>query len=290
MNLMNNGALFLFAILLLSLILCSFLGGNCLKEGYNNYRPSSGYTDSDTIKLNSGVSYGHSSDYDSDSNSNSNSNTNNSSMDYDNYNHYDRSSFPTVFYGPHGATARLIISDGNQYISVVDGNGKTTNYNINKIIENPRSGNNKMSSFSHSMFTGPSGETAKIIIDQVGQYEIKIAKPDGSIRNYTAKNNYTFQGDDHNDVTRNMDNFMSYLNNKTFTSQYGDSARIYQGGSGRYKIEITKSNNSSYPMIFEILNGNAKLTINQDGTQLASVTDNNGRTTRSYYSFSGVNR
>jgi hypothetical protein len=33
---MNNEALFLFLILLLGLVLCSFLGGNCGKEGFDS--------------------------------------------------------------------------------------------------------------------------------------------------------------------------------------------------------------------------------------------------------------
>ena len=33
---MNTEALFLFLILLLGLVLCSFLGGNCNKEGFDD--------------------------------------------------------------------------------------------------------------------------------------------------------------------------------------------------------------------------------------------------------------
>ena len=117
MNLTKKSTIIILAIItILFLILFYFLGGSFFKEGYNNYRPSSGYTtdEANDFNINTGV---------------------HTNTDYDNYNHYNKSSFPTIFYGPNGATAKLILVHGEQYVSVVDGTGNSIKYNIDKIIK-----------------------------------------------------------------------------------------------------------------------------------------------------------
>ena len=129
MNLTKKSTIIILAIItILFLILFYFLGGSFFKEGYNNYRPSSGYT-ADVVTLNSGV---------------------HTNTDYDNYNHYNKSSFPTIFYGPNGATAKLILINGEQYVLVVDGAGKSAKYNIDKIITDYGKGD-VMASFNRSV-------------------------------------------------------------------------------------------------------------------------------------------
>ena len=271
MNLTKNSVLIILAIFtILCIILFYFLGSITketsdtvpvsVKEGYNNYRPSSGYTadEADVVTLNSGVY---------------SINTN-----YDNYNHYSQTSFPTVFYGPNGATAKLIISDeDNQNVSVVDGAGKTTKYIIDKKVTGSKS-DNMISSFGQSIFTGPSGEIAKIILDKAGDYAIKITKPDGSIRNYTTYNNYTRHDDDPTSITDTA-SLMSFLDNKTFAGNTSGLAYITTDDAGKPIINITKLYDASYPLIFLGLGGKAKLIVKSDKSQTISIPDTNGNIT-----------
>ena len=188
MNLTKKSTIIILAIItILFLILFYFLGGKIFKEGFESK--------DNIVVLNSGVSSGG-------------SKSSNSSMNYDNYDHYSKSSSPTTFYGPDGGTAKIMSSDGYQYISVVGSNGKTTKYIINApvtaVTDVSGSTSNKdftnsisslMASFGKSNFTSPTGESARIFVGKDGQYAIEVTKPDGTIRIYTATNSYTYQGD-----------------------------------------------------------------------------------------------
>jgi len=107
---MNTEALFLFLILLLGLLLCSFLGGNCGKEGLTG-----------NIKSNlsgNGQRNGQSSTMSGSGTSTTSSNQ------YDNYNHYTGSSTQlspgSTYYGPQGTTATVTTnSDGSQSLQIV---------------------------------------------------------------------------------------------------------------------------------------------------------------------------
>ena len=104
---MNTDALFLFLILLLGLVFCSVLGGNCGAEGFdsgnadstaNNYSPST------------------------------NGASTSGAVNYDNYNHYSGSSTQlangTTFYGKNGGY--VVVSsnqDGSQGLRVVVAGG-----------------------------------------------------------------------------------------------------------------------------------------------------------------------
>jgi len=185
---MKKSTIIILAIMtILFLILFYFLGGKMFKEGFESK--------DNIVVLNSGVSSGG-------------SKSSNSSMNYDNYDHYSKSSSPTTFYGPDGGTAKIMSSDGYQYISVVGSNGKTTKYIINApvtaVTDVSGSTSNKdftnsisslMASFGKSNFTSSTGESARIFVGKDGQYAIEVTKPDGTIRIYTATNSYTYQGD-----------------------------------------------------------------------------------------------
>jgi hypothetical protein len=113
---MNTEALFLFLILLLGLVLCSFLGGNCGNEGFTG--EFSGTITSKQTDIN---------------NKNKTSSTNgastSSNVNYDNYNHFNGSSTQlasgTSFYGPNGGSVVVNTdSNGQQSLQVTLANGE----------------------------------------------------------------------------------------------------------------------------------------------------------------------
>jgi hypothetical protein len=165
-----NKLLILFTILLVGIVLCNFLGGNCYTEGFTN-----------TVTTITGVE-GKTAVIETDTNSNS-SNTSNiptftTSNPYDNYNHYDKSTYPTKFYGPNGTTASVLNKDGKYSLVITDTTGKTTIYSV----DSPSTD----TVITQALFYGPNGGTAKITKDNFGNYIINVMKPDGTITIYTV--------------------------------------------------------------------------------------------------------
>jgi len=172
---MNTEALFLFLILLLGLLLCSFLGGNCGYEGFTG-------NVSGTLK-------------NSQPNSNTTSNANgtsttgastNSSVNYDNYNHYSGNSTElvngTTFYGENGGSVIVNIgSNGSQELKIILKRGdspiifKTTPPATTPATTTPSSSATKQEGYTNrytnysdnnviaTKFYGPNGETANIV-------------------------------------------------------------------------------------------------------------------------------
>lgn len=190
-----NKLLLLFIILLLGLILCSFLGGNCYTEGFT--------TEVSTITGVKGnkaaVAVTSSGDVYTASNINGNVNTTSypsssssstpSTTSYDNYNHYDQTSYPTKYYGPNGTTATIINSSGTYTLAVTETNGTTTVYNVDKPSSTPSSNPPKdTSNISNTTFYGQNGGTAKVTTDNNGNYLIKVTQPDGTVSVYTVTN------------------------------------------------------------------------------------------------------
>lgn len=174
-----NKLLLLFIILLLGLILCSFLGGNCYTEGFT--------TEVSTItgvKGNKGTVPATSSDDISVDNSPpTEPPTASPKTSYDNYNHYDQTSYPTKYYGPNGTTATVINTNGTFTLAVTETNGTTTIYNVDKSTSS-----NDTSSISKTTFYGQNGGTAKVTTDNNGNYLIKVTQPDGTVIVYTVTN------------------------------------------------------------------------------------------------------
>jgi hypothetical protein len=218
---MKDELLLLFMFLLLGLILCSFLGKNEVIEGMENgdvfYGPNGASasidgnvivvtigsettsytsTSSDTYTSSSGaIAY-----LDSekkviiikDSNGNNivtlsrstGANVIGTTPNYDNYNHFDGSSYPTLFYGPDGGTARVIQTPNNNTIVITNKNGTTEIYYIDK-------NNTNMSTYY-----GENGGTAKIITDSNGKQAVEITTSNGSKIVYTGENVYTYSNQD----------------------------------------------------------------------------------------------
>ena len=184
-----NKLLLLFIILLLGLILCSFLGGNCYTEGFaTDVTTITGVKGNTTSTSPSSSSTTTSSSSPSSSSTTTSSASPSSSTSYDNYNHYDQTSYPTKYYGPNGTTATIISTNGKYTLAVTETNGTTTIYNVDKPSSSPSSSSKDTSSISNTTFYGQNGGTAKVTTDNSGNYLIKVTQPDGTTSVYTVTN------------------------------------------------------------------------------------------------------
>lgn len=170
---MNTEALFLFLILLLGLVLCSFLGGNCDREGFSG-KFSGTFNLSETDKPVSGSGASTS-----------------SANKYDNYNHYTGSSTQlssgTTFYGPQGSTASVFTnSDGSQSLQIIlPGTSTPTTFQPAKQTTDASSVSiEKFVNFGNqesiTNFVGPNGATANVVTSNNGQNAIKVTTPSGT--------------------------------------------------------------------------------------------------------------
>ena len=173
---MNTEALFLFLILLLGLLLCSFLGGNCGREGFSGKFSGKFKLDDNVMQSSSGVSTS-------------------SQVKYDNYNHYTGSSTQlspgATFYGENGRTAAVVTdNDGNQTLEIILP-GSTTpvtfkgnkSKNINKNKNKTRSCNVEGYDNYYGQsktYYGPDKSTATIIKTDNGQQAIKVTNSSGT--------------------------------------------------------------------------------------------------------------
>ena len=106
------------------------------------------------------------------------------SSSYDNYNHYDGSSYPTIYYGPNGGTARVINVDGQHKIVITNANGTTNIYYVDT------------KSTTVKKYIGPNGGTAVIVTDSNGKRIVKITLPSGKTLIYYSDNIYASKSQD----------------------------------------------------------------------------------------------
>jgi len=173
---MNTEALFLFLILLLGLLLCSFLGGNCGREGFSGKFSGKFKLDDNVMQSSSGVSTS-------------------SQVKYDNYNHYTGSSTQlspgATFYGENGRTATVVTdNDGNQTLEIIlPGSTAPVTFKVNK-SKNKNKNKNKTRSCNvegydnyygqTKTYYGPDKSTASIIKTDNGQQAIKVTNSSGT--------------------------------------------------------------------------------------------------------------
>jgi len=93
--------------------------------------------------------------------------------DFDNYNHYNKTSYPDLFHGTNGGTARIIDTGSNNMLIVTQQNGTTEMYYL--------TGEKGTS----NAYYGPNGSTAKVEVTDAGVSGIKVTRPDGSVVYYT---------------------------------------------------------------------------------------------------------
>ena len=177
---MNTKALFIFLIILLGLLLCSFLGGNCNNEGFTT---TSDQNNTSTNGNGNGNKIGKSTS---------------SNMSYDNYNHFNGSSTQlasgTTFYGSNGGSVVVNTnSDGQQTLQVTLKNGQQP---MTFTTQEPTSSNEGYTNYygnsgNATTFYGPSGATATVVNANNGQQAINVQTSSGSYT-YTESGTSTY--------------------------------------------------------------------------------------------------
>jgi hypothetical protein len=107
-----------------------------------------------------------------------------STSDFDNYNHFNKTSYPDQFYGTNGGTARIIDTGSNNMLVITSQNGSTDIYYL--------TGEKQLS----NAYYGPNGSTAKVVTDGGIVTGIKVAKPDGGLVYYYKDQGKTTQSID----------------------------------------------------------------------------------------------
>jgi len=176
---MKIEALFLFLIILLGFLLCSFLNGNgnFIKEGLT------GKFDTNlNMKDNKNIS---------NSLGESNSYINN----YDNYNHFTKTKTEltpgTTYYGKNGSSAVVIMnSDGTQSLQITFPNSTKQ-----IVFSQKKNNSNNVENYENygniTTYYGPNGETATIINTNDGQQGIKVQTQNDTYYYYTSGSNLT---------------------------------------------------------------------------------------------------
>jgi hypothetical protein len=233
---MNTESLFLFLILLLGLVLCSFLGGNCNKEGfhsnnsssqnapnYNNIGPNNNVNGPNTNVSNRGPN---------------NNNSFSSTQNYDNYNHFNGSSSQlssgTTFYGPNGGNIQVSSdSNGNQSLHVRLSSAEAP------IILTPSQSNKPLEGYTNysgqsgsaTTFYGPNGVSATVATIN-GQEAIKVTTNQGSAT-------FTQQGPSNNSNVTPINSSQYYgstgtpiLPSTQYNGPHGGSAGSVTGPAG----------------------------------------------------------
>ena len=242
---MNTEALFLFLILLLGLVLCSFLGGNCNKESFTgNFNGN--FTVNPDDKIN---------------NSNKNSTisgtptgSNMTSTNYDNYNHYSGSSSQltngATFYGKNGDSVKVNMqSDGTPALTITFTQGKqpvtltsspanssgsiaktsqtSQTSSSSSSLSSQKNNTGSLDKSSNMYFYGPNGESA-LIINHEGQQAIKVNTSHGSLIYTTSK-----------PVSSN-ENISNPFNSNY--SNYNNTPSTYFGSTGVNGANVNNSN------------------------------------------------
>jgi hypothetical protein len=158
------------------------------------------------------------------SNNNNGNNNGSSNTTYDNYNHFTGSSMPTVFYGPEGATARVIDTNGDQTLVVTTKNGTTEIYTIDN------NGNDS----SVTTYVGTDGRKAVVATDENGKYAVSLTAADGSKVMYYEDNVYTYNGET-GETSQTNANSANNSYDSAFDTYYGPaggSANVATGPAG----------------------------------------------------------
>ena len=216
---MNTEALFLFLIILLGLLLCSFLGGNCNNEGFTT-----------TSEQNNRSTNGNG------TTTNGNGTSTSSNMSYDNYNHFNGSSTQlasgTTFNGPNGGSVVVNTnSDGQQTLQVTLKNGQQP---MTFTTQQPTSSNEGYTNYgnngSATTFYGPSGATATVVNGNNGQQAINVQTSSGS---------YTYTESGTSTYNPNNTSSTQYYGSTGNTNQSASSSLAYEGPYGGSAGSVT---------------------------------------------------
>jgi hypothetical protein len=150
---------------------------------------------------------------------------------YDNYNHYNGTSNPTIYYGPDGGTAKVVQTPDNDSIVITYKNGMTEVY----YIENGTNAN-----VDTNIYYGPNGGTAKIITENGQAQAIEITTSNGSKVVYNGNNAYVY---DSQDGTINQYDTDNNSSGTDYNTAYTNS---YYGPNGGQVNTITGPNGNTY--------------------------------------------
>lgn len=162
--------------------------------------------------------------------SNTSTNTQTNTNSYDNYDHYSGTSYPTIFYGPNGGTARVIKTPNNNTIVITNKNGTTEIYYIDSNANDP----------SVSTYYGQNGGSAKIVTNN-GKQAVEITTPNGSKILYTGDNTYTYNSQDD---TINQYSADTNTTGSDYNSAYSSST--YYGPNGGQATTVTGPAGNTY--------------------------------------------
>jgi hypothetical protein len=205
---MNTDALFLFLILLLGLVLCSFLGGNCGQEGFDITYTTDASGGTVTVDGSNNIAQTVSNMYQST---------------FDNYNHYSGSSSSSQLQ----SGAVYTDGSGNNVTVVLNANG-TINLQLNQVNNNtpvilaPQSG-------STNVYVGTgfySNMTATIIQTSSGQMGIKVTMGNGRTIIFTPVNSTPITS------TQYYGSTGTPVQSSSYSTAYGGSATTYNGAYG----------------------------------------------------------
>ena len=129
------------------------------KEKLNTNTNTNSNTNTSNISTNSNSSLSINNSTSNSTNNNS-LNTNSSNGYFDNYNHFTKTSYPSIFYGPNGSIANVIQTGTSTSIILKSLNGETMTLTSNS------NGNNT--------FTGSNGYTANISSDSNGKQTLNV--------------------------------------------------------------------------------------------------------------------
>ena len=234
---MNTEALFLFLILLLGLVLCSFLGGNC--KGINN-----SYLLSESFQSNLDVSNNVYTRSDISNNIHNRYNTYTSNTNYDNYNHYNGSTSGlangTTFYGPNGGTVVVTTnSDGTQSLQITLSSGQTPmTFTPRSNVDNSNNSTEGYTNYtgvygSATTYYGPNGATATVIYGNNGEAAINVQTSSGSYT-YTQSGSSYYNPNNTSSSTQyyGSTGYPIQSNNLAYYGPYGGSAGSVTGPYG----------------------------------------------------------
>lgn len=150
---------------------------------------------------------------------------------YDNYNHYDGTSYASIYYGPNGSTARVVDTGNNNTLVITNKNGTTDIYYID---------NNT----NRKAYFGADGSSAKLVSDSRGRTAVQVTSPTGNRINYTEENTYTY--------SRNIvDNFMGSMDRESSRSapgtSYSDMYNPVKPGIGSNANTSSSNSNNANP-------------------------------------------
>ena len=234
---MNNEALFLFLILLLGLVLCSFLGGNCGSEGFTGKFSGTFVTDNN---------------WKSGNDRRNDRRYSGSGRGYDNYNHFSGSSSQlpggTTFYGQNGGyVVANSNSDGSQTLKVVLAGGQKPIM----LTTPPPKASSTTESFTNSgdssTFYGPDGTEAVVQQGANGQPVVQVQTSSG-MYSYTAGGDQSNSSSNSDSMSSSNPDGMSstqYYGSTGYPIQTSGSSLSYQGPNSGSSLSYQGPNSSS---------------------------------------------